>query len=227
MLPLFLKGRSIGKSTALMVALFILAFPAEAQFNGPYVGVHAGGAIVDTRLAVSGFEDGGQVTTGLAGAQIGWNRQLTPWSVFGVEASFDLYRMTDGTAPAIGTSGATLDKGASVLARMGYVFAPHAMAYVGVGYGWTWVKDLSAGPGLSIGMPRGDAPLAVLGIEWKFSKHMSLDGRYRVDFSPADQIMVLGTPIDVDRTAHSLRLGLNWSFYEDPPAHPARKPGAP
>ncbi|AYO75878.1 outer membrane protein [Novosphingobium panipatense] len=113
-------------STALVFAVAIATPAAAQEFQGPYVGAQVGWkqdkAINDSRNSVVG------------GVLAGYDQEVTPNVVLGVEAGFSL-AASDRIGPA-GTNAAVIDPDYSfdVSARAGYVVGQKNLLYVRGGY---------------------------------------------------------------------------------------------
>ncbi len=211
---------------AAATALALIASPAQAQFGGCYVGTHAGGAVTATRASAGGSSDGGAMTSGLVGTQIGCNGMISKKAFIGAELSGDLHGLHQGTGIFPGVSGGDLDRSISAIARAGYAFAPHTAAYVGAGYGWTWLGKIGDST-MSFSVPRAQAPLLLTGIEWRGFKHVSVDARYTAAFNRSDSFAVdPTTSVKIESVSHAFRLGVNW-YFNDPNPVAAKLPGKP
>lgn len=210
---------------AAAAALALTCLPANAQFGGCYVGAHAGGALTASRGSAGGMSDGGAITSGLVGTQLGCNGMISAKAFIGAELSGDLYGLHQGSPVFSGTSGANLDRSVSAIGRVGYVFAPHTAAYVGAGYSWTWLSKIGDGT-VSLKVPDAQAPLALAGLEWRGFKNVSVDARYTAAFNRGDSFEVDPmTTAKIESVSHSFRLGAN--FYFNEPAAAPKLAGKP
>ncbi|HEY5721735.1 MAG TPA: porin family protein [Allosphingosinicella sp.] len=132
-----MRPRSIIAGTAVLA--FLSASPASAQsFDGPFVGVQAGGQKadirnLDTALGTRSLEADRSSFTG--GLFTGYDRQIAPGIVVGAEAGFDL--AGDDKASAQSAAGlVAIDPKWSldVTGRAGYLLDPATLAYVRGGY---------------------------------------------------------------------------------------------
>jgi opacity protein-like surface antigen len=204
----------------LIAALAIfLATPALAC--SPYVGVHTGIAVADTRADLSGLKDGSASTGGLAGATLGFDCILGSKITAGGWLDGDLYRGAGGAPVVVGTTGAKLDHSFAVGGKLGYFVTPYSSAYAIGGYAWTWSDDLKAG-GLAYAMPAMKGPLAGLGIDTRLSKDLHLDLQYRAVFLQ-DANLAAG-PVTFSGVDHTVRVGLNFYFNGEAPGAPKVAP---
>ena len=175
-----------------LALLLIAAEPASAQdFTGPRVGVQGGWEQVDVRnpetdLGRVTFDRDRQTFTG--GLFVGYDRQVAPRIVLGVEGGMDL-SADDAVAGTIGTGLVSVDPQWSVdlTTRAGYLLGSSTLTYVRGGYTNARVETSLTGAATRLRETENrDGWLIGAGIERLFPRNIS--GRLEYRYSDLSEV---------------------------------------
>jgi len=159
------------------------------SWTGFYIGGHVGYGWGDADVTGAGvtFDIDGV----FGGAQLGYNWQMSPNWVFGIE--------TDLSASDIGAAGFTVDWFGTTRLRLGYAW-DRMLLYVtgGIAYGST---DANSG---HIGWAGG------AGLEWAFAPRWSAKIEYLYVYLGDEILPLFAAPVSVDFS--TLRFGVNYRF---------------
>lgn len=173
--------------TAISIVLIALASssPALAQpFDGPFAGVQAGYEVSDvvnptTEIGVLAHDDSQGSFTG--GIYLGYNKQVAPRIVLGLEGSFDLSAhaaMSGSTAAGLAT--VDPDWSFDLTARTGYLLDAKTLAYLRGGYTNARIEtSQTSGLASLIESENRDGWLAGAGIERQLLPNLSARLEYR------------------------------------------------
>jgi outer membrane immunogenic protein len=229
------------------------AAPPPFNWTGFYIGVHGGGAwgTVESTLPL-GTIDSTALTLPIsshtingfvAGGQVGYNWQVNPWLVFGIEGQFSWTDATGRTPCApLSILGCTTDVNwiATFAGRIGYAM-DRTMIYIKGGVAWADTDHTVDFLGISILSSSSTRTGAMIGagIEHAFAPNWSAKIEYnfmdfdtdRLGFGLANggcpEAMALsvrdrmcGRTIDADVTQkiHLIKFGLNYRFNWGSPA---------
>lgn len=180
------------------------AFPVKAPvyragWTGPYIGIHGGYGFGDydqTGIAVASLEPSG----GVFGIQSGYNWQISPNFVFGVEGDSSWGSLKD----AVAGSNVDIDAMGTVRARFGYA-AGNTLFYATGGLAWIHadsVSPASVRDNFYLGWTVG------AGVEYALSQKWSAKAEYLYsNFGSTD----IGAGfIREDFDLHTLKVGINY-----------------
>ena len=201
--------------------------PPVYTWTGCYIGVNAGWADVETRIAVAGVVDGTgsrSANGGAFGGQIGCDYQFASSWVFGVQALFDgtnIERERVSVLFPTATFRAEVDGFATITGRLGYAVSPAFLIYGKFGWGAykTSLTAFTTLTGVELGsVSRTYSGLDLgLGGEWRFSPNWSLWVEWDRIF-PKDKTLffpalgVGGTTAIVRRDLDKVLVGVNYRF---------------
>ena len=218
------------------------AAPEYFSWTGFYLGAHVGGAwgTIESELPLGGgfaLPISSHTINGfVAGGQVGYNYQVNPWLVFGVEGQFS-WTDASGKTPCAPLSilGCTTDVNwiATLAGRVGYTYG-HTMLYVKGGVAWADTDhsvDFLGVSFLSASSTRTGAMVGA-GVEHAFTSNWSAKIEYNfMDFdtdrlgfglgacptqiSSTVRARVCGGSIDADVTQkiHLVKFGINYRFW--------------
>ena len=181
------------------------------NWTGFYIGGHIGGAFggsnnvfVPGVVGVNGNNDG----VFMGGVQVGYDLQVSPNWVFGVEANYSFLDTSSSFANRLG----------SVTGRFGYTWVP-ALLYVKGGYGWADSRFTNgfAGTGGRDGYTVGG------GLEYLFTQDWS--GKVEYQYYDLGTVNFVGppptrTPGSFPNDQHTIKVGLNYRFFWGGPVAP-------
>lgn len=212
-------------------AAVLMAAPASANWNGFYIGLHAGGSFgdVDTTNVVDGFvfwplSPGESVTISpegiLGGAQLGYNFAFSGW-VFGIELTgsgmdFD---ETIFLAPD-DIYGVESEWLATAAARVGFIWNQLSLFYVKGGYagGDIQTSELDAFGGFQGAFTTDETHhgwMAGAGFEHMISPEVSVGVEYNyIDLGQQDHTGAPSAVVnDIGAQLHTVTARLNWHLY--------------
>jgi outer membrane immunogenic protein len=220
------------------------AAPPPFSWTGFYIGVHAGGAwgtvesefplgtIRDTALVlpISSHTINGFV----AGGQVGYNWQVNPWLVFGIEGQFS-WTDASGSTPCLLIVKCTAEVNSitTVGARIGYAM-DRTMIYIKGGVAWAdtdFTADvLGAGIFTFNASSTRTGGMIGAGIEHAFAPNWSAKIEYNfMDFNTdnlgfrfcvRNECSSDTINVDVSQKIHLVKFGLNYRFNWGTPAAP-------
>jgi outer membrane immunogenic protein len=214
---------------ASVIALGVLAAPANADFGGLYIGGHAGGAWgdVDTTTVTNGsaYFDAGvggtapsEVDGVLGGGQIGYDFGFSSWLV-GIEVAGSFGEINQTTLPFtddVYTVEANWLANAS--ARLGWLWNGRTLLYAKGGYAvaeieTSLVDTVGGFTGAFATSERHSGWLAGAGIEHMISDDVSFGIEYNyMDLGEQDHRPPLIVN-DVEVTLQTVTARLNWHFW--------------
>jgi outer membrane immunogenic protein len=194
--------------------------PYLYNWTGFYIGGNLGGAWESTTITdpFFGASFSNNRSGFVGGGQVGYNWQLSPNFVFGVEGTFDGtdIRSTDTNMAALLSATSKVDWIATVAARFGLA-ANNWLFYGKVGGGWVrdtiTLTDLTNGFSISQSDSKGGW-LVGAGIEYGITQnwtirveydHLGLDSTTSQGFTPFDTV-------NVSRHFDMVTTGLNYKF---------------
>lgn len=179
--------------------------PPAFTWSGLYAGLNIGG----------GFLDKGGKNGVLGGGQIGYNYQIAPLFVVGLETDFQGTSLGGGSSDGFGPPGLRgrgVDWFGTLRGRAGVtLFDPHLLAYGTGGFAY---GETSGGGSVSTGWTAGG------GLEWAFSPAWSTKVEYLYTdlgqsgggFGPAPDLAWLGPERASGAKFHTIRAGVNYRF---------------
>src|SRR5262245_18985079 len=229
-----------------------MAAPPPFSWTGFYIGAHAGGTWGTVESEIP-FTDGPRLFPAgaipisshtidgfVAGGQVGYNWQVNPWLVFGIEGQFS-WTDASGSTPCLLVIKCTADVNfiATFGGRVGYVI-DRTMIYIKGGVAWAdtdYTADI-LGAGV-ITLNASDTRTGAMigaGIEHAFAPNWSAKIEYNyMDFGtenlaflaticrPGVQCRTDGTiNADVTQRMHLVKFGLNYRFNWGTPGVAAR-----
>jgi outer membrane immunogenic protein len=220
-----------------------VAAPAPFSWSGFYIGAHVGGAWGTVESEIP-FDNGGvfpvsshTINGFVAGGQVGWNWQVNPWLVFGVEGQFS-WTDLKGSTPCIVVFKCTTEVNwvGTLAGRVGYTF-DRTMLYVKAGVAWAdsdYLIDLSLFPGVFSATASETRTGLMLGagVEYAFLPNWSAKLEYNyMDFdtdnlgfaanlnigrcneeSSVAQVCRGTVNADVTQKIHLVKFGVNYRF---------------
>jgi outer membrane immunogenic protein len=194
--------------------------PAYVPFTwtGFYIGVNGGGAWGNTdwtylsNLATASHKTSG----GLVGGTSGYNWQVSPNWVVGVESDFDWADIKGSTAcpnPTFSCESKIRDFG-TFRGRLGYAF-DRFLVYGTGGVAWGSTQIQTALPGATFGSTSDRTGWAAgAGAEYAFSGPWSVKVEYlHYDLGSTTTTVDNGLLVNSKSTGDLVRAGLNWKFW--------------
>jgi outer membrane immunogenic protein len=202
------------------------------SWTGFYIGGHAGGAwgTIESEIPLGGgavFPVSSHTVNGfVAGGQAGFNYQVNPWLVFGVEGQFS-WTDAQGSTPCIVVFKCTTEFNwiATLAGRVGYTF-DRTMVYVKAGAAWAdadYTADfLGAGVVTATNSKTRTGFMVGTGVEYAFAQNWSAKLEYNfMDFDTERQnfgINIRGerdgsVDADITQKIHLVKFGLNYRFW--------------
>jgi len=240
-ISLFAAMAAIGLTTGVASAAdlsnrapaYVPPAPPPFTWNGFYMGVHGGtgwGTAESTLNPVPGLTTfsvplaSHNVSGWLFGGQAGYNWQVQPWLVLGVEGDFAWNDIEGRTACVVVVSCQTKNKWmGDVTGRLGFN-VDRALLYVKGGVAWSNVDyDINIPPGVvntggfsgSTSATRSGA-LFGMGIEYAFMPNWSAKIEYNyLDLGSSTRSFVIaGTPVSgqVNEKVSLMKAGVNYRF---------------
>lgn len=233
---------ALGAAPAAHAADMAVRMPMKAQpmvapmynWTGFYIGAHVGGAFsradaVTTVTAGGAFSSAGNSRRDafIGGGQLGYNWQVTPNWVLGIEADVSAANLDNGYTGVAGATSALytqeIDVLGTVRGRLGYTWN-NAMLYATGGYAWA-VTDIArtqltgltglATPGTLERIERTMSGYTVgAGLEYGFAPNWSAKAEYGfVDFDRDGVDFPLSARTTTfDTEIHTVKVGLNYRF---------------
>jgi outer membrane immunogenic protein len=209
------------------------AAPEYFSWTGFYLGAHVGGAwgTIESEIplgqggAVLPFSSH-TVNGFVAGGQVGYNYQVNPWLVLGVEGQFS-WTDAKGSTPCLVIIKCTTEFNwiATLAGRVGYTF-DRTMVYVKAGGAWADADHtadvLGAGVITATSSKTWSGFMVGTGIEYAFMSGWSAKVEYNFMDFDSDRlnfgIDIRGrrvTDVDADLTnkVHLVKFGLNYRFW--------------
>lgn len=184
-------------------------------WNGFYIGGHVGYGWGRSSANFAGFPIGGSPRPDgfFGGGQIGYNFQLGPSFVFGVEADISGADFRSTRTAGAFAARAHMDLFGTVRGRIGYAFGN--MLFYGTG-GLAWGhNDLRlSGPGTLVSTSRTHVGYTVGGgVEYAFTPNLSTKIEYLyLDFGRRNYGLGLPAPVRYRPESHTIKVGLNYRF---------------
>jgi outer membrane immunogenic protein len=199
-------------------------------WTGFYIGANGGfgGNNVNYSATVAGFPANATLNSSgfLGGGQAGFNWQVSPLWVIGVETDFDgtdISSNASATGPfATATAGTKVDWFGTVRGRAGFLVAPNVLLY-GTG-GWAYGHTTSSASAVLLGAGAGVSSSSTQngwtaggGLEYAFNPWLSFKTEYRyVDLGTANLASGAVGPVvfsvNEKTTFHTVTAGLNFKF---------------
>jgi len=238
-----LTGRCLGALVATLAASGALAAdlpskkaplpaPAPAVFSwaGPYVGVYAGGFLGEGDFQFTGFDNPLRGAAFIGGGTLGYNWQVTPNVVFGLETDFG-YR--DAVVGEKNYGGVTSWGDAGVYGtarvRLGYAISPRWLVYGTGGFAYGSSLAPTSTTGWITSYRTGSADVrpgwaAGAGFEYAVTDNLSIKGEYlytqltsqSVGYATVVPPFVVAA--NVRNEGHVVRGGANYHFNWSAPA---------
>jgi opacity protein-like surface antigen len=176
------------------------------MWNGLYVGGHIGGVTTsETATDIFGFSASPDPSGFLGGAQVGYNYQVAPNWLIGIEGEFS---GTSASGTSVGFQSdhrwySTLD------ARWGYVMGSWLLYAKG---GGAWMNADYSVPGESVNVTRGGWNIGA-GAEFMLAPQWSAKAEYTfLDFGNDTVGFPFTGPVAVDTRVHEFKFGVNYHF---------------
>ena len=228
-------GCSIANAADLAVRKAPPAPPPVFSWTGFYIGAHVGTGWGTTESEINSISGFGGVISGfvipvsqtqsngfLGGVQGGYNWQVSPWAVIGVEADFS-WTGIEGTSPCLIILACSTEHDwiATVAGRFGVTY-DRALFYVKGGVAWaqtTYSASLNLGGLASFTTSVDETRIGALfgtGIEYAFLPGWSAKIEYNyIDYGKDDFNFAVG-PItvgtEIREKQHLVKAGLNYRF---------------
>ncbi|MBR2534893.1 MAG: porin family protein [Hyphomicrobium sp.] len=197
--------------------------PAEALWNGGYIGIHAGGATGDTDVTcVTGcFSDWGTSvdTNGpFIGAQLGLNRLVNDRLVVGLEADISFSDISGDAFFGGKSASSDLNRFGTARVRAGILVTPTTMFYATGGLAWADWTDTFTPESTTNSFSNVDIGWTVGGgLETFVSDKLSFKIEYLyLDFGDETHSWAdsgqSGT-VEFDHQIHTVRLGVNYKLW--------------
>jgi outer membrane immunogenic protein len=182
------------------------------SWNGPYVGVFlgAGAAVTDLSFGPASFDGvGGEGI--IAGGIVGYNFQMSPQFVLGIEGELGINDLETKASLGPFSLDAGPDFTGAISARIGWLLNPSAMLYLIGGYTWQdWdVKISTPGPSFTFSQNYNGFHIGT-GIEAKVSSALSVRAEYRFVQLGSESWSVPG--LSVKPSEHTGRIAVVWNF---------------
>jgi outer membrane immunogenic protein len=204
--------------------------PPVYSWSGFYIGANAGfgGNNTTYSATVAGIPASASLTSSgfLGGGQAGFNWQVAPLWVIGVETDFEgtnIQSKASASGPfATANAGTTVNWFGTVRGRAGVLVTPNALLY-GTG-GWAYGHTTSSASAAAFGAAAAISSsnqqngwTAGAGLEYAFNPWLSLKTEYLyVDLGSATLASGAVGPVLFsvsEKTAfHTFKVGLNWKF---------------
>jgi outer membrane immunogenic protein len=204
--------------------------PPPYFWTGFYIGANGGfgGNNVNYSATVAGFPANATLNSSgfLGGGQAGFNWQVSPLWVIGVETDFDgtdISSNASATGPfATATAGTKVDWFGTVRGRAGFLVTPNVLLY-GTG-GWAYGHTTSSASAALLGAGAGVSSSSTQngwtaggGLEYAFNPWLSFKTEYRyVDLGTANLASGAVGPVvfsvNEKTTFHTVTAGLNFKF---------------
>jgi opacity protein-like surface antigen len=175
-------------------------------WNGFYVGGHVGGVTSsETATDISGFTASTDPSGVLGGVQAGYNYQVAPNWLVGIEGELSWTSASGGSSSVIHSDHNWYD---TLDARLGYVMGPWLLYAKG---GAAWMNaDYSVAP-FSTNVTRSGWNIGA-GAEFMLAPQWSAKAEYNfLDFGK-DNLGGLFSGIAVDTQVHEFKVGVNYHF---------------
>jgi outer membrane immunogenic protein len=185
-------------------------------WQGLYIGGHLGGGWASDDVTATGFGTGSLDSSGfIGGGQIGYNFQLNPNWVVGVEGDIS-WSGVDGSRN-VGAFAATSDHNwyATLAGRLGYTTGPWMIYGKG---GGAWADVDYAGTVAGVSSTWGDTRsgwMVGVGLEWMFAPQWSAKVEYNyLDFGGTTRTLpALGTVVTTDSQVNLIKVGINYKLF--------------
>jgi outer membrane immunogenic protein len=201
--------------------------PYYYNWNGCYIGAHAGGGWGDKDWTflppngAAGLDAGSHSVSGaLAGGQIGCDIQSGQW-VFGAEfqgswANIDGSHAGNAVDPATIVSHSEIDSILTLTGRLGFA-NNNWLFYAKGGGAWArehfFVTNAGASTIFDVNQTRTGWTVGA-GIEWGFAPNWSAKVEYNfIDFGTKTAFVGTTAPTDIDQTIHTVKVGINYRFW--------------
>lgn len=199
------------------------------DWSGFYIGVHGGigggefdnSYVIDTEVGLIGYFASDRAFGGFGGVQVGYNHQLAPNWVAGVEADFSLSGIkaehSESSTEGFSSSYAVeIDWFGTLRGRLGY--AQDNVLFYGTGgaaYGKIAYSD-SNSDGFDAALTETNLGwTAGAGVEYGITETVTLKTEYLyVDLGSlkSTDLLFTGDRIELDTAFHTLKTGLNYKF---------------
>ncbi len=185
------------------------------SWTGLYVGATVGSAEESaTWTAGAVITPSADDRGAIFGATIGYNYQMAPWLVVGVEGDWSKLQSTTGPIPACGGPCSTETNWlATIRARAGVLLGPSALIYATGGFAWADVDNSVTIASVS---DRATGWAVGAGVEVRLDKHWSLKAEYlrvELDDTLACSPAVCGAAnFATDHSLQIVRGGVNFKF---------------
>lgn len=228
---------------AVVEEVAIVDVAPEWNWSGLYIGAHGGYGFAQSDAQFNelpGWVDddcGPSYNYGCAlqldpegafgGVQAGYNYQFSNGFVLGVEGDWSFASLHDSGESAFNPPGPDsssythvdleIDQLATVQARFGYAMG-RWLPFATVGWGWAHVERNAYNPD-TLPTPVNDERwhngwTAGVGAEYAIDDKWSVKGEYRYfDAGDEDYSLTFAEGTNVDLDIHTLRIGINYSFY--------------
>jgi outer membrane immunogenic protein len=205
--------------------------PEAFNWTGFYLGAHVGGAwgTIESEIPLDrgAFPVSSHTVNGfVAGGQLGYNFQVNPWLVLGVEGQFS-WTDAKGSTPCIVVFKCTTEFNwiGTLAGRVGYAF-DRGMVYVKGGGAWAdadYTADfLSTGLITATTSKTRSGWMVGTGVEYAFAPNWSAKLEYNfMDFDVERQNFGItfdgrrdgSVDADVSQKVHLVKFGLNYRFW--------------
>jgi outer membrane immunogenic protein len=180
-----------------------------SPWTGFYIGAHVGGVAVSETVDQVGNTD---PNGALGGLQAGYNWQVAPLWLIGIEGDFS-WTNASGTIPAAAFK-ADHNWYGTLSGRLGYTVAPAWLVYGKAGVAWMNAdyrqnRDDDDGGNISLNETRTGWNVGI-GTEYLLAPQWSVKAEYNFLNFGKDNIAALGTSIDTQ--VNQFKLGVNYHF---------------
>jgi outer membrane autotransporter protein len=179
-----------------------------SPWTGFYVGAHVGGATSSEVVDQTGNTD---PSGALGGLQAGYNWQIAPLWVAGIEGDFS-WTNANGSIPAAGVT-SNHNWYSTLSGRLGYTLTPGWLVYGKAGGAWMnadYKQALDGGGFITSNETRGGWNVGV-GAEYLLAPQWSVKAEYNfLDFGKDTNIPSLGTGVDTQ--VNQFKVGVNYHF---------------
>lgn len=199
-----------------------------SNWNGLYLGINGGygwGSTAWNFTAPTARNQDHNTQGGLAGGTVGWNYQVSPQWLVGIEADYDWANLTGGTACPNPTfrCQTKISSLTTVRGRLGYLVSPNAMVFATGGWGWSRMTAetlfLLGAPIPPSGTPtNGQSQTAngwALGVggEYAFAPNWTAKVEYlHVHLGSNTYNVDNGSQVNAKQYVNTFRAGINYRF---------------
>lgn len=185
------------------------------SWTGFYLGGHVGGAWSDESATIPGFGTFGHDPSGfIGGGQIGYNWQVNPSWVIGVEGDISWTNSDASTVGPLATATSDHNWYATLGGRLGFTGGPWLL-YAKGGAAWMDADYTVTAPAgvATIGDTRTGWMVGV-GLEWMFTPNWTAKVEYNyLDFgSETFNFTPLAVGTSIDTQVNLIKAGINYKF---------------